>query len=810
MKNIQILKKSFLDLMVTFGTNVKKPSEIQLIPLAEILNKIQYEENLSNLISRLRSIEDKDTRSKFKQTKLPYLCLQTFDGKRSNECFISTEAMIFDLDELEEVFIIKNHLSIWKFTSAVFLSPSGKGLKLIIKLARPITTVVEYSLTYLIIADLIETTFNIKLDRGTKDPARACFLSSDPDIYVNENAEAIEIDDVKLFNIVTSKVQPELTPQTKKEEIQEILLGVQEGERHTSMIKLVGAFIKQGLNKYQIQQSITSWNYQNEPPLPQDELDKEFNRAYSNFYKPDNQSYTKFWYSDKKENIRFEDNKYIEFLEEQGFGKIKYGFETYEFVKIDKHIIRTVSITDIQEFVKNFIERNVENKIDCESVLDQLVRSVKLLFNREKLNFLKTLELEILNDEKDKAFIPFQDKYMEITSDSILAKDYTDIGERVVYSNHIIRRNCSHYNFTDNINNSEFDVFMELITRSEPLWTDALKSSIGYMLHNYKNPAKAKAIIFCDESMSIGDEANGGTGKSLVCSSLKYFKNTVVIDGKNYKSASQFNFQKINVDTKVVILDDVRKTFDFESLLSAITSDLGIEKKFKDQITIPFEDAPKFIITTNYTVNGNGNSFDRRKHEIEFSSTFNKDNTPDKYFGHRLFDDWDDNQWDKFYISMIHYIQFYLRHGLTTYEVKNLPLRRIINSTCQEFYDFMEDNIELGEEFLKADLLKSFTESYNGLDVSSNKFSKWLKIYSENMNLKLEERKSNSKRYYKFIKAELMNESNDNTDKKVDDEIDLILEQEYENAISEDLEMEEDDCETAKSNRTEDFSFLFK
>jgi hypothetical protein len=60
-------------------------------------------------------------------------------------------------------------------------------------------------------------------------------------------------------------------------------------------------------------------------------------------------------------------------------------------------------------------------------------------------------------------------------------------------------------------------------------------------------------------------------------------------------------------------------------LFSAITEGITIEKKNKDAIRIPFSFSPKIVITTNYAIKGRGNSFLRRKVELELTSFYNKD-----------------------------------------------------------------------------------------------------------------------------------------------------------------------------------------
>jgi len=88
----------------------------------------------------------------------------------------------------------------------------------------------------------------------------------------------------------------------------------------------------------------------------------------------------------------------------------------------------------------------------------------------------------------------------------------------------------------------------------------------------------------------------------------------------------------MSVDTQVLSFDDVKKHFDFERLFSVITEGITIEKKNKDAIKIPFDKSPKIIITTNYAIKGKGNSFERRKWELEFKQFYTQEFTPQVEF----------------------------------------------------------------------------------------------------------------------------------------------------------------------------------
>ena len=129
---------------------------------------------------------------------------------------------------------------------------------------------------------------------------------------------------------------------------------------------------------------------------------------------------------------------------------------------------------------------------------------------------------------------------------------------------------------------------------------------------------------------------------------LSQLKKLVVIDGKSFNFERSFAYQLVSADTQILCFDDVRKHFDFERLFSVVTEGLTLEKKNKDAIKIPFSKSPKITITTNYAIKGAGNSFERRKWELELNQYYTKDYTPMDEFGKLMFGEWDDNEWCQF------------------------------------------------------------------------------------------------------------------------------------------------------------------
>ena len=138
----------------------------------------------------------------------------------------------------------------------------------------------------------------------------------------------------------------------------------------------------------------------------------------------------------------------------------------------------------------------------------------------------------------------------------------------------------------------------------------------------------------------------------------------------------------------MICFDDVRKHFNFERLFSVVTEGLTLEKKNKDAINIPFDKSPKVTITTNYAIKGSGNSFARRKWELELKQHYSKDYTPFDEFGKMMFQDWTDDEWCIFDNYMIGNLQFYLNNGFIKSDFVNLKIRKLSAETCHEFIEW--------------------------------------------------------------------------------------------------------------------------
>jgi len=171
---------------------------------------------------------------------------------------------------------------------------------------------------------------------------------------------------------------------------------------------------------------------------------------------------------------------------------------------------------------------------------------------------------------------------VKITKSDVIPIDYLDLGG-YVWKDHVIDRI---FNICDVQESCYYNRFIENICGHDVARIESMQSTIGFLLHGYKNLSYCPAVILNDEVIS--DNPEGGTGKGLFMNALSQMKKVVTIDGKSFTFERSFAYQLVSADTQILVFDDVKKHFDFERLFSVVTEGLTLEKKNKDAIKIPF------------------------------------------------------------------------------------------------------------------------------------------------------------------------------------------------------------------------------
>jgi hypothetical protein len=120
--------------------------------------------------------------------KLPCFTISATFNKRRKPSNIDsyTGLLHLDYDKLNNAQKVKAQVLKMPFTYAAFISPSGKGVKVIVKCDSNLNTHGE---VFNSLKDYYDGELSTESDGAVKDVPRLCFVSYDPDLYLNENAE---------------------------------------------------------------------------------------------------------------------------------------------------------------------------------------------------------------------------------------------------------------------------------------------------------------------------------------------------------------------------------------------------------------------------------------------------------------------------------------------------------------------------------------------------------------------------------------------------------------------------------------------
>jgi hypothetical protein len=453
-------------------------------------------------------------------------------------------------------------------------------------------------------------------------------------------------------------------------------------------------------------------------------------------------SVNEFWQYSEKGQVSIVSHKFKYWLEQNGFYKFyPEGSDNYVFVRKQNNLVSDTSEARIKDFVLSYLEK--QENID---VYEYFVTKTKF-FKEDFLNLLSNVDVHFNKDTKDSSFIYFRNKAVKVTSKDIQMVDYMHL-DGYVWEKHIIDRD---YEITDEYENDYQQLIFNISGRDEQK-EQSIRSTIGYMLHSYKSSADNVAVILNDEMIS--ENPNGGTGKGIFINALAKLKRVVVIDGKTFDFSKSFPYQTVSADTHILVFDDVKKNFNFEFLFSLITEGITLEKKNKDAIKLPIERSPKILISTNYAIRGEGNSFDRRKWDLEFTQYYSKDRTPEDEFGRLLFDDWGHSDWVKFDNYMLSCLRLYLKHGLVKSEFNNLPIRRFIAQTDFEFYEWSKEdgNVPLNTRIYRANKFNDYVDENpeSKRHLSQKRFWFWMDKFADFNNFKVYRGRDHVGRWVQF------------------------------------------------------------
>lgn len=781
--------------MVTIFRNITTTGTPYYITLEKVVQRIK-EGKSKDIISAIRKEKDNTLRNELKRD-LPSLCISGKFTHRSDSAMQEHSGLVcLDFDKFptkKEMNSFRETLMEDDYTCCLFTSPSGDGLKLIVKIPPSKEDHKSY------FDALNEYYGSPYFDEKCSNLSRVCYESFDPNVYYNPESEIWNekaIDQGNSYLDTSTEVIIPLFDQAKI--IEKLMIwfnknyNMSEGGRNNNLFILASAF-----NEYGIQESIAAdyLSQFSEKGFPVTEIEHLVSSAYlktrkhgtkyfedketiSHVAKKLSSGVSKeqisvllnlkgvsedkhdkvideaekikdgetFWDVNPKKNeviTGLNPSKFKVFLENNNFFKY-YNFdaEIPTFVKITNGQVEEINVIKIKDFVLKYLEEMEQTPVwnHCAAKTSY--------FTENYLNMIKDEELDLLLDGPGYSYICYNNGVLKITKDKRTLIEYADIGHHV-WKNHVLARDYHESN-----SKSDFEQFIANICNNDQKRITSMESTIGYMMHSYKSQKEQYAVILNDEDDD--DVPNGGSGKSLLMTALGKFRRVEEINGKSFDPNKSFTYQRVSTDTQIIGFDDVKSNFDFESLFSLITQGIEIERKGKDAFYIPFEKSPKILISTNYVIKGNSDSHKRRRWELELHQHYGAQRTPMDDFGKKFWEDWDQEEWAAFDNYIIRCLQFYLKEGLHRGPIINLDRKNLISGTSREFVFWCEDPdkpITANTKIMKQDAYDDFIKQHKDQEkfLKRQKFTIWLKKYAGYKNWEIKETHDSFGKYLMFL-----------------------------------------------------------
>lgn len=149
-----------------------------------------------NIIKLRTAISNGETKKYDELKKLipAFTISATFNGRRRKEHLESYTGLIhLDYDKVEEVEKLKEIAISLPFTYSAFISPSGNGLKIIVKTDATLETHRE---AFNNLKKYYDNILGVESDKSVKDVTRLCFVSYDPELYFNSNSKIFTINGI--------------------------------------------------------------------------------------------------------------------------------------------------------------------------------------------------------------------------------------------------------------------------------------------------------------------------------------------------------------------------------------------------------------------------------------------------------------------------------------------------------------------------------------------------------------------------------------------------------------------------------------
>ena len=231
---------------------------------------------------------------------------------------------------------------------------------------------------------------------------------------------------------------------------------------------------------------------------------------------------------------------------------------------------------------------------------------------------------------------------------------------------------------------------------------------LGYHCAQYKNPGKPWLTFLQDNRVSDIGTATGGSGKSVFSAAPTKVRISFYREGRTLidKNQYQFFYDGLTEFHDYIEVDDLHEYADFGFFYTQVTGKRNVNPKNYTAFTLDYEDSGKMLISSNYEMQNVDSSTVRRLlncsvsdyyHEKSKFNDYNETRSPLTKFGRKIYDDFTEEEWVKFYNFIAYCIQLQMRFHKIQPPAGNIEkrqLRRIMSQGLgkdEEFFRWAND-----------------------------------------------------------------------------------------------------------------------
>ena len=183
---------SIIDPLVSVFENIKDPKNVKTSNFSEVIARIKNpEKRIKDIQTEYRKTKD----TKIKNQLPAFIASGTFTQRNKSGFKAASGLMVLDFDKFpdpETLQAARLKLMNDAFVTALFISPSGNGLKAIINIP-----IIKNDAEFKKIFQALSSRYNSPyFDESTSDISRLCFFAFDAEIYLNECADVFQPNEI--------------------------------------------------------------------------------------------------------------------------------------------------------------------------------------------------------------------------------------------------------------------------------------------------------------------------------------------------------------------------------------------------------------------------------------------------------------------------------------------------------------------------------------------------------------------------------------------------------------------------------------